>query len=88
VLLALSAAVIVYDFVQWLITPNDPQRYETATVSALVLLYSFPAGFGVLVAGAVPRTGLSLIKRVGGIVLALFCIGFFMAHNYLQARYR
>ena len=86
--LALAFVVIVYFLVQWIILEDDPLRYETAIASAFVFFCSLPAGLGVLVAGIVPRTGLSPYKRVGGIALLLLCIGVLMLHDYLQAKYR
>lgn len=86
--LALELAVMVCLFVQWVALKDDPQRYETAIVSAFVFFGSFPPGLGVLVAGLVPRTGLSLYKRLGGVALLLGCIGVLMLHDYLQAKYR
>ena len=86
--LSLASAAIVYSLVQWVVLKDDPLRYETAIVSALVFFSSLPAGLGVLVAGVVPRTGLSPFKRVCGIALLLFCIAVLMLHDYLQARYR
>jgi len=73
--LALAAGGIGYWFFQWLIDKDNPARYEYGIGAAIVLLYSFPAGIGVLVTGVVPRTGLSTYKRVGGIALLLLCIG-------------
>lgn len=87
-LLALELAVLVYLFVQWVALKDDPQRYETVIVSAFVFYGSLPPALGVLVAGLVPRTGLSAYKRLGGIALFLACIGVLMLHDYLQAKYR
>ena len=78
----------MYFLVQWIVLADDPLRYETAIVSGLVLIWSLPAGLGVLVAGIVPRTRLSRNKRIGGIVLLLLCVGTFLLHDYLQAKYR
>lgn len=86
--LALAAIAIVYCFVWWLINSANPMRYEVALVSAFVLVYSFPAALGVLIADLTPRTGLSTRRRVGGIALLLFCIGIDTLLDYLQATYR
>lgn len=86
--LALAAVCIIYNFGWWLINAHDSRRYETVIVSMLILFYSVPAGVGVLVAGAVPKTGLSPLRRVAGIALALFCLGVFLVHNYLQSKPR
>jgi len=42
----------------------------------------------VLIAAVVPGTGLTAMKRVIGIALALCCISLFAVHNYLQIKYR
>ena len=86
--LALEFVVMVYFFVQWILLTGDPLRYETAIISAFVFSWSLPVGLGVLVAGIVPRTRLSRNKRIGGILLLLLCIGTFLLHDYLQAKYR
>lgn len=86
--LSLASTVMVYLVVRWAIMKNDPLRYETAFGSAFVFFGSFPAGLGVLIAALVPKTGLSIYKRVVGIALLLFCIGVLMLHDYLQAKYR
>jgi hypothetical protein len=86
--LSLASAAIVYFLIQWVVLKDDPLRYETAIVSAFVFFGSIPAGLGVLVAGVVPGTGLSILKRVFGIALLLFCFAGLMLHDYLQARYR
>jgi len=86
--LSLTTAVVVYCLVWWLTNKDNPSRYEIAIVAGLTLLYSLPAGLGVLVAGFAPRTGLSTYRRGGGIALLLFCIGVEVVLDYLQARYR
>ena len=86
--LFLASAAIAYFLIQWVVLKDDPLRYETAIVSAFVFFGSIPAGLGVLVAGVVPGTGLSIFKRVFGIALLLFCFAGLILHDYLQARYR
>jgi len=86
--LALEFVVIAYFLVQWILLADDPLRYETAIISGSVFIWSLPPGLGVLVAGIVPRTRLSRNKRIGGIVLLLLCVGTFLLHDYLQAKYR
>ena len=86
--LALAAIVLVYCLIWWLTNEDNPARYEIAIESALVLLFSLPAGLGALFAGVAPRTGLSTYKRVGGVCLLLFCIIVEMSLDYLQTRYR
>lgn len=86
--LSLASAGITYFLVRWVILKDDPLRYETAIVSVLIFFCSLPAGLGVLVAGLVPRTGLSPYKRIGVIALLLLCFGILMLHNHLQAKVR
>jgi len=86
--LLLALAVMVYLFLKWVFLRDDPTRYETGVLSAFVFFCSVPAGLGVLVAGLLPRTGLTPFKRLGGIALLLVCVGVLMLHDYLQARYR
>ena len=86
--LALAFIVMLYLLVRWIISADDPMRYETAIVSAYALYFSFPAALGVLIGSIVPKTGMASYKRVFGIALLLLCIGVFMLHNYLQVKYR
>jgi hypothetical protein len=86
--LALEFLVLVYLFVQWVVLEGDPQRYETIIVSAFVFYGSLAPGLGVVAGALVPRTGISLYKRLGGIALLLACVGVLMVHNYFQAKYR
>jgi hypothetical protein len=86
--LAVEFLVLVYLFAQWAALKEDPQRYETVIVSAFVFYGSLPPALGVVVAGLVPRTGLSQNKRMGGIALLLACISVLMLHDYFQAKYR
>jgi hypothetical protein len=86
--LVLAAAGLIYDFAWWLMNPNDSRRYETVISSGIVLLISVPALLIVMLVGLLPRTGISGYKRTSGIALALFCIGIFLLHSYLQGKPR
>lgn len=86
--LSLTLIAELYYFAQWLTDKNNPGRYEYAIASGLILIYSFPAAGGVLLAGVVPETSISRNRRVSGILLLLFCIGIDILFDYLQARYR
>ena len=67
--LFLALVYMAYLLIQWALLKGDPLRYETAIVSAYTALFSIPAGLGVIVAGLVPRTGISICKRMSGIAL-------------------
>src|SRR5262245_25017903 len=86
--LCLTSLVMAFFLAEWAFSSDDPLRYETAIISAFVFFGSLPAGLGVLISGLVPKTRLSLPKRIGGIALLVFCIGILLAHDYLQARFR
>ena len=86
--LALTAVIIVWDLIRWFTDGNNPGRDEFATHAVIVLFYSFPAAVGVLVAGIVPRTGLSIYRRLGGIGLLAFCIVAFLTLDFLAIKYR
>ena len=86
--LALAAGLIAYWFSKWLIDYENPYRYEYIE-AAIVLLYSWPAGLGVIVAGVTPKTALSTYKRIGGIVArALYrdCSGLRLSPSQVQVK--
>lgn len=85
--LALAGVGMGYWFFKWLSDADNPYRYEYAFGAAMVLLYSWPAGLGMTVAGVYPRTGLSNLRRIVGLALMLFDIGFFILFDFLQARH-
>ena len=84
--LVLAAVGLIYDFAWWLLNPDDSRRYETVISSAIILLISVPALLVAMVVAMVPRTGIPGYKRATGFALALFCIGIFVLHNYLQGK--
>ena len=86
--LCLTLFGIVYFFVSWIFTKDNPESYEGAIASALIMMYSFPAALGAIAAGLFPDTGLSLRRRVGGVFLLLICIVLVIVFDYLQTRYR
>ncbi len=86
--LFLALVYMTYLLIQWALLKGDPLRYETAIVSAYAALFSIPAGLGVIIAGLLPRTRISIHKRVLGIALLLLCFGVTTLHDYLQAKYR
>lgn len=61
-------------FVKYLSDPDNPYRWEAGIGAAIFLFYSWPAAVGVLVAGLVPRTGLSTARRLTGLALLFCCI--------------
>ena len=86
--LILAFALIIFFLLQWFIMKDNPLRHETVLVSYTFFLFSLPACLGVLVAAVVPKTGLSIYKRLGGVAILLLCVGVLVLHDYLQAKYR
>lgn len=86
--LGLLAVVIIWDLIRWFADSENSVRYEYALHAVVTLFYSLPAVVGVLLAGIVPKTGLSVLRRLGGIGLLLLCIIVFLTLDYLQATNR
>lgn len=86
--LCLTFLGIVYFFASWLIDTKNPHRYEASIGSTLILLYSFPAAVGAVVAGILPDTGLSLKRRLTGVFLLAASVALDVILDYFQARYR
>ena len=73
--LSITTALLLYCLYWWLSDVDNPVRYEIVILSAIITIYSIPAGLGVLITGLVPKTGLSMRLRWVGFVLLIICIG-------------
>lgn len=61
-------------FARYLADRDNPARNELVIGAVVFLFYSWPAAVGMLVAALVPRTGLSIQRRLIGVALLICCI--------------